>query len=195
MKWLKRSLRYLPDEFWDAAWRDYWANLELVRAKLPPALLRLTTEFSLHDAKVDRIELTGACDTDLTLVTVIDPDKFFELRLTYRNGFPWGANLSTIREWLMDSRTVIDRDEVDYENGHSQHRLLLWPEGEIYLSFADLKLESRSVSVERYQPHALRGGHNARSRRFGQPLMNPGTGTDALPIQRVACAPQPSALL
>jgi len=165
MKWLKRSLRYLPDEFWEGAWRDYRANLELVGPKLPPDLVRLTSEFSLHDAKVDRIELNGDCDTHLTLVTVIDPDEFFELRLTYSDAFPWGADLSTIREWLTDSRTVIDRDEVDYENGHAQHRLLLWPEGEFYLSFADLKLESKSVAAERYQLHAP-----ASSIAFAEPV-------------------------
>lgn len=64
----------------------------------------------------------------------------------------------------MDSRTVVDRDGVDYEHGWCLHRFFLWPEGEFYLSFTDLKLESTAVPADRYQPHAV-----ASSVTFAEP--------------------------
>src|ERR1051326_5128157 len=80
MKWLKRSLRYLPDDFWEAARCEYRANLELVKPRLPASVMRLATEVSLHDAKVERLRLTAACNTQLTLIAGDSDRGYIELR-------------------------------------------------------------------------------------------------------------------
>lgn len=67
MKSFKRSMRYRPEELAEA-WRDYQANLEAVKAELPAVVTRVATEFSLHNAKFDRLRLTAACNTEVTVV-------------------------------------------------------------------------------------------------------------------------------
>jgi len=91
MKWLKRSLRYLPDDFWEAARCEYRANLELVKPRLPASVMRLATEVSLHDAKVERLRLTAACNTQLTLIAGDSDRGYIELRMGYEDALPWGA--------------------------------------------------------------------------------------------------------
>jgi hypothetical protein len=137
------------DEQVEAAKAAYWQHIEQLRPQLSEPVERLALDVNLHDARITEWETDEG-----------------ELRA----GFGWGDLqvgywLSTLTyrdaevrvdppESLRGPETEVLYDEVDTAEEGFEHRLLLWPQGEISIRFHSLSIETKPLK-QRAEPLAL----------------------------------------
>lgn len=143
-------MRWLTREWWsgdvvgpeyEAATLHYALNLERISPSLPLPL-RVLADLDLHDALIDDVIL----DEDAQLVTMrlVAGDLargYVFLTLTYHGGSFIGPDLQQVERLVNDPETEILLQEVDMLfPGRFEHRLLLWPEGELTVQYSALSL-------------------------------------------------------
>ena len=128
----------LPDEESEGPSTAYRAHLAELGQRLPADLLFLATHLSLHDGLFKEVaHHPAAGQLALRLRCGDDPSGYFDLTLVYR-----GATLVTEPEIELDG--LVDNtayevlyDEIDIDDGGLyEHRMHLWPEGEVAVRFS-----------------------------------------------------------
>ena len=142
MRWFDREgfLGSFDNEQVEAAKAAYWQHIERLRPQLPEPVERLALDVNLHDARITEWEINEG---------------------VLRAGFGWGdlqgywLSILTYRgaairlgapESLDDPKTEVLYDEVDTAEEGFEHRLLLWPNGEIAIRFHSLALETKPLA-------------------------------------------------
>lgn len=157
MRWFDRDYvnGVLSDDEWQERQESFGAHVTRIRPRLTGGAEQLLESVSLHDGQV--AEWCYEPGIALTVrVLVGDLQQGYEwLTLSYTN-----ANLSGMTEadlnrwWPVDAlATEIIEEEVDIIDDLFEHRMLLWPEGEVGVRF-------RTLTVERVgaTPDDRRGG-------------------------------------
>lgn len=142
MKWLTREWASgeLDDDEWDEHWKEYLAHNDEMLPRLSNGAERLIQEINLHDAQIHAFEHRP--DNVLVIRALIGDlqvgYQFIELTfLDSQVRLEPGSTLESLR--LLDDQTEIIYDEVDVEaDGRFVHRVLLWPQGEYEVVFANL---------------------------------------------------------
>lgn len=128
----------------------YRQRVKELRPQMPPAVESLATAINLHDGLFERV----VCHrqrrrVDLWLVCGNIAHAYSLLRLHY-SGVAFSEDMiEQLSISVRNDRTEILYDEVDRDAADRwQHRILLWPDGEIGISFASLSL-TRSPRPDR----------------------------------------------
>lgn len=115
----------------------YRARVAEIAPRLPPAMLRLTRDFSLHDALVERIvwNPTARC-LRLSLVCGNVQRGHSLAQLTYDRAMLGQPRVDSLKRAAECRHTELVYDEVDVEDdGHLSHRLLFVPSEEVTIEF------------------------------------------------------------
>jgi hypothetical protein len=135
-----RRMRYFTRDWVDEhdAVSAYRERLAEIAGKLPPQSLELAKDVSLHDGvfrRFDVDESSGGIEISLE----IQDDRAGRPRvdLRYDNAAVIGGYTDEMVRMINDPDTVVLAHEVDVV-GESvfEHRMLLWPEGELAISFS-----------------------------------------------------------
>jgi hypothetical protein len=134
------------DELVEQVKRDYLQRLDVLRPEMPPSVLALATETTLHDALIDR--LTWHSRTRRLDIVLIGPTPGGEpakVALSFRGVQMRDENVHLLGERVRDRRTRVLYDEVDRaDDGIWVHRMLLCPFGESRVWFSELEISITS---------------------------------------------------
>ena len=145
MKWFTREWASggLTDEEWESRRQDYASHLDAIGPQLRNGAEELIASVNLHDAQILSANTGGA--TFHLRVIAGDLQRGYErLSLTYDDVVSEGL--------VVDSETHADvseivHDEVDLSpDSRFEHRLLLWPEGELCIRFRTLQVQRQPAS-------------------------------------------------
>jgi hypothetical protein len=159
-------MRWLTREWWsgdlvgpeyEAATLHYALNLERIMPSLPLPL-RVLAGIDLHDALFDDVSV----DEDERLVTMrlvagdVERSYVF-LTLTYHSGGFVATDLPEVERLVNGRETEILVQEVDMAfSGRFEHRLLLWPEGELEVQCSNLSLAMTPARERKRRPAFVR---------------------------------------
>ena len=142
MKWFSHDwhMGRLSDAQAEAVLRDYAAHELQLRAQAPPGVLDLM-DLSLHDGQVHSAVLGGSEFTWRLLVG--DLQRGYEFAtLTYFDAEVVGGADDLAALDLSPEAGELLYDELDLAaDGRFIHRVLVWPEGEVWIRFADVRVE------------------------------------------------------
>ena len=143
----------MTEEEGDGPSTAYGAHLARIGPRLPPDLLFVATHLSLHDGLFKGVSRhPPARQMAIRLRCGDHPSGYFDLTLIYQ-----GVALITepgigLDALVDNSAYEVLHDEVDIgEHGLYEHRLLLWPEGEVILRFSGFTY-TRLAILDRYAP-------------------------------------------
>jgi hypothetical protein len=140
----------LSDDEWQARQDDYAAHTARLRPRLERGADLLLDPMSLHDGQV--AEWSYEHGVVLTLrVLVGDLQRGYEWAILRY----FGAELigttekDLLRYWPVDElATEIVEEELDIVGDRFEHRMLLWPHGEVAVRFRSVSLERVTATPE-----------------------------------------------
>jgi hypothetical protein len=137
--WANHELSDAED---DQARQAYERRIAEIAPRLPPAMLRLLREVSLHDAIIERVVWRPAKqELKLDLVGVSDLTGYFLVQLTYGGAQLGKQHIAALKRAALSRETELLYDEVDIiDDGRLCHRILFWPNEEVTLDFSQLEL-------------------------------------------------------
>ena len=150
MKWFDRDFVTggLSDESWTARQTAYEAHVEEIRPLLVDGAEHLVTSVHLHDGQV--AQWTYEPDVSFVVrVLVGDLQRGYEwLDLSYGDASLVGTAESDLgRWWNAELPNEIIEDEIDRVSDHRyEHRMLLWPDGEVGVRFSALLVGRRPAT-------------------------------------------------
>lgn len=150
MRWFDRDFVTcgLSDDEWQERQESFNAHLAGIRPRLASGAEQLLGTVSLHDGQV----ATWSYEPGVSLtvrVLVGDLQKGYEwLRLGYSGATLIDTTEADLHRWWKadELATEIIEEEVDIAGEHFEHRMLLWPEGEVAVRFRGLTVERSSAS-------------------------------------------------
>jgi hypothetical protein len=150
MRWFDRDFVTggLSDEVWTERRTDYEAHLSDIRPRLKNGAEALVTSVHLHDGQVAEWEYQPG-ESFVVRVLVGDLQVGYEwLTLDYRDASLTGnSELDLTRWWSTLPPNEIIEDELDLSgDDRYEHRMLLWPEGEVGVQFGALHPARRPAS-------------------------------------------------
>jgi len=144
MRWFDRDFvsGVLSDDEWQQRQDNFGAHLARIRPRLVGGA-ELLESVSLHDGQV--AEWSYEPGIALTLrVLVGDLQQGYEwLSLRYADASLNGTTEADLNRWwpVDELATEIIEEEVDIVDALFEHRMLLWPEGEVGVRFRTLTVE------------------------------------------------------
>jgi hypothetical protein len=127
----------------DQAVRDaYDARLAKIAERLPPAMLRLAREVSLHDGLIESIFWSPKKKLLKLDLVCGDLQRGYSLvELSYGEALLGGQRLAALKRAALSRETELLYDEVDIgEDGLLCHRILFWPNEEVTLDFSQFEM-------------------------------------------------------
>jgi hypothetical protein len=150
MRWFDRDFVTggLSDDVWTARQTDYEAHLSEIGPRLKNGAEARVTSIHLHDGQVREWEYQPG-ESFVVCVLVGDLQVGYEwLTLGYRDASLTGTSELDLTGWwstLPPNEIIEDELEVtDVER--YEHRMLLWPEGEVGVQFGALDVDRRPAS-------------------------------------------------
>ena len=133
------------DEKSDSLVADYYRHLDEIAPKLSPDLLTVAYNVSLHDAQFKAIYLDQA-EHQLTIRLRCGELQtgYFDLLLRYD---------SVLCDTDMELESLVERKGVEVlyaemdiaDDSQFEHRIILWPEGEITIRFTQFEFSRTAV--------------------------------------------------
>lgn len=153
VKWFSHDwhMGQLSDTQTEEVQRDYAAHEQRLRPVVPAGVLDLL-DLSVHDAQVQSVLLGEGQFTWRLLVG--DLQRGYEFAtLTYFDAEVVGGADDLAALDLSPEGAELLYDELDLvADGRFIHRVLVWPEGEVWIRFTDLRLELTPADPsDRYQ--------------------------------------------
>lgn len=138
----------LDDEAFDQAVPAYWRHIDAIADRLPPEVLHLAREVSLHDSMFISADLDRrAGSIELKLRCGDRQIGYFNELITYSGATLVSSGPADPAAIINNPETEVLYDEIDLGNrGQFVHRLLCWPQGELTLWFTSLTLSRHAVS-------------------------------------------------
>lgn len=126
---------------------EYLAHCRALRPKLAPATVELL-DFSIHDGQVQ--EWAVQDDRFIWRLLVGDLQRGYEfLTMTYFEAEVVGGEKGLKALNLFAAGTELLCDELELlEDGRLMHRILVWPDGEIWVRFTSLQMERAPATPE-----------------------------------------------
>lgn len=138
----------LSDEEWQVRQDGYAAHLARIRPSLTHGAELLLDPMSLHDGQV--AEWSYEATVSLTVrVLVGDLQRGYEwVTLRYSGAELTGATEAELHRWWPADQlaTEIVEEELDVVGDRFEHRMLLWPHGEVAIQFRSLELERMAAT-------------------------------------------------
>lgn len=136
--------------------RQYRARLDQIADLLPPPLLTFAREVSLHDGRFRRFDVderARAIDIQVEVpramppedldwengkVVAVDDQGMLRISLHYESAQVVGGITDELANAVNAPDTEVLSEEVDIVDGSVfEHRLLLWPEGDLAIRFSE----------------------------------------------------------
>jgi hypothetical protein len=153
MRWFDRDFVTggLSDDEWTARQASFAVHLAKIRPQLADGAEQLLASVHLHDGQV----ASWAYDPGTSFVMRVltgDLQRGYEwLTLTYGDATLIDTTETDLRGWWSTDEipNEIIEEEVDRLADHRyEHRLLLWPDGEVGVQFRTLTVDRRPASPE-----------------------------------------------
>jgi hypothetical protein len=140
MRYLTRG--WLNGELSDAEWKRadeaYAARVEEIASRLPPAMLRLGRDISLHDAVIEKIvwnPMTRRLQMSFVYYNQLQQGHLL-VQLIYDGAMLGNARIDSLRRAAESRLTELVYNEIDAsDDGHLIHRLLFEPCEEVTIDF------------------------------------------------------------
>lgn len=133
----------LPDDEADKARDAYWAHLASIEDRLPPEMLRLTREVTLHDGVIEQIAWNAK--EQLLEATLICDDRangLARVELRYFGAQLGRERIAALRRAALSRETELLYDELDVgDDGLLCHRILFSPNEEVTLDFERIEVQ------------------------------------------------------
>lgn len=131
-----------------APFREYRAHLANIGHLLPSNLLFVAAHLSLHDGLFKGVaHHQAARQLDIRLRCGDLPSGYFDLELSYHEATILTEPTVGLNGLVNNAEYEILYDEVDVaDGGVYEHRMLLWPDGEVALRFSSFMYEQIAVA-------------------------------------------------
>jgi hypothetical protein len=150
MKWFTAESRYTDDEVdWGKRVAEYERHLEHLAPHLRDGAEQLPT-INVHDARIQHWEYDPGQHLRLVL-RIGDLQRGYErVTLEYMDADAVGsAEPDTDTRALAEAGIEVLYDEIDRaDDGRYEHRLLLWPDGELAIRFSSLRTSSEITAAD-----------------------------------------------
>lgn len=149
MKWFSHAWREgrMSDAQADEVLADYQEHVEALRPLLPPDVAVLLG-VHIHDGQVQSYAVEDG--RFVWQVLIGDLQRGYEfVTVTYDDAEVVGgvADLDALN--LLTPRTELLYDELELlTDGRAMHRVLVWPEGEVWVRFRSVRVERSSATPE-----------------------------------------------
>ncbi len=152
MRWFDRDFITggLPDEEWLARQKSFAAHLERIRPLLIDGADLLLDTTSLHDGQVAEWSYEPGVLLAVRIL-VGDLQRGYEwLTLRYSEATLIGTTEADLSRWwpVDELASEIVEEELDVVGELFEHRMLLWPEGEVGVRFKSLTIDRVAATPE-----------------------------------------------
>lgn len=140
----------LSDEEWQDRQDSYAAHLERIRPLLTNGADLLLDPMSLHDGQVAEWSYEPGVVLRVRIL-VGDLQRGYEwLTLSYSDATLSGATEDDLGRWwpVDELATEIVEEELDIDGELYEHRMLLWPQGEVGVTFKSLSVERSAATPD-----------------------------------------------
>ncbi len=157
MRWFDRDFVTggLPDEEWAARQASFAVHLEQIRPQLADGAEQLLASVHLHDGQI--ASWTYEAGSSFVMrVLAGDLQRGYEwLTLSYGDASLMGTTENDLRGWWNADGfpNEIIEEEIDLVGDHRyEHRMLLWPDGEVGLQFGSLTVDRQPADPSDRRP-------------------------------------------
>lgn len=132
----------LSDDESDEANEAYRARVAEITPRLPPAMVRLAHEISVHDGIIEQVIWNSHLNRlQLTLVCTDAHQNYIQTHLTYSGAMLGPSRIESLQRAALSRETELLYDEVDIDDDSVfSHRLLFDPCEEVTIEFKELEL-------------------------------------------------------
>ncbi|WP_242394270.1 DUF4085 family protein [Anaeromyxobacter oryzisoli] len=132
----------LSDDVSDQAKEAYHARVAEITPRLPPAMVRLVHEISVHDGIIEQVIWNSHLNRlQLTIVCTDAYQNYIQAQLTYSGAMLGSSRIESLQRAALSRETELLYDEVDIDDDSVfSHRLLFDPCEEVTIDFKKLEL-------------------------------------------------------
>jgi hypothetical protein len=143
----------LSDDECEQVVSAYWRHVAEIAPRLPADARLLAEQLSLHDGLFRRLIVNQTAQTCRMELRCGDLQVgYFDLDIEYRDASFMALDVDNAATIVDGEHSEILYDEVDIiGNGRFVHRLLCWPQGELWIAFADLAVVRRLAGSRAFE--------------------------------------------